>query len=112
MPELQCGRRDVAAEPGGLAEDQKARGGTNTRDFCAGATSFAECTGSPTPRSPGSLVRSLDDLLASAEAVEHRTAGKAALPEAVVDAPAEVRAQVRARPPGGLVPTNRVHDPT
>ena len=38
-----------------------------------------------------------------AEAVEHRAAGKPALPQPGVDAAAEVVAQVRAGPTGGLV---------
>ena len=43
------------------------------------------------------------DALAGAEAVEHRAAGKTAVPQLRVDAATEVLAQVRARHPGRLV---------
>ncbi|GAB1694266.1 hypothetical protein KRM28CT15_60690 [Krasilnikovia sp. M28-CT-15] len=50
-----------------------------------------------------SAERDLGDLLARAEAVEHHAPAEAAFPQVVVDAAAEVAAQVGAGPSGGLV---------
>jgi hypothetical protein len=55
--------------------------------------------GPPVPPAEGDL----GDLLAGAEAVEHRTAGEATLAQVAMDAAAGVRPQVRAGLPGGLV---------